>query len=253
MVHRSTLFGSAIVLFGVLSASAAAADEEVELLPSLPSPAVAPTPQTPLPAPPRTESPSGEEAPVASSPPHATRFSLRPCLDGRGGCETDGAPSTQGRWYGYQTLIVDGASVLLGLSSVSLGAAGGIASAGTYVFGAPIVHLAHGNGGMFAASLGTRVVSPVIGGATGYLAAKAVDPCRGGGDFVCGAPIAGVLIGVVSGFLAASALDAALYSKVPKEKKEPKEEAKRWDGQPRVLPTVSASPNGASVGFGGTF
>jgi hypothetical protein len=150
-------------------------------------------------------------------------------------------------------LIVDGAALFLGLSSVSLGAAGGIASGGTYVFGAPIVHLAHGNGGMFAASLGTRVVSPVIGGATGYLAAKVVDPCRGGGDYVCGAPIAGVLIGVVSGFLAASALDAALYSKEPKEKKEPKEEAKRWDGQARVLPTVSASPSGASVGFGGTF
>jgi hypothetical protein len=150
-------------------------------------------------------------------------------------------------------LIVDGASVLLGFSSVSLGAAGGIASAGTYVFGAPIVHLAHGNGGMFAASLGTRVVSPVIGGATGYLAAKVVDPCRGGGDYACGAPIAGVLIGVVSGFLAASALDAALYSKEPKEPKESKAEAKAWDGKPQVLPTVSASPSGASVGFGGTF
>jgi hypothetical protein len=83
MVQRSTLFGSAIVLFGVLSASVAAADEEASMLPALPAPAVEPTPQAPLQAPPRTESP-GEEAPVASSPPRAPRFSVRPCVDGGG-------------------------------------------------------------------------------------------------------------------------------------------------------------------------
>ncbi len=64
-----------------------------------------------------------------------------------------------GAWYGWETLIVDGASILT---------APLIVGAGGYVFGAPIVHITHGNPGHAAASLGLRLVLPLGGGALAY-------------------------------------------------------------------------------------
>ena len=62
------------------------------------------------------------------------------------------------RWYGWQTLAVDGASIgvlALGVEAESEEAAviGGIG----YFFAAPVVHMVHANGGKAAASMGLRV------------------------------------------------------------------------------------------------
>ena len=78
------------------------------------------------------------------------------------------------RWYGDQSLVVDGTAVgvtLIG-GGVVLGTAGDITGlvvgAGTiglggltYLIGSPIVHLAHGRGGIAGASLGLRTVPAI--------------------------------------------------------------------------------------------
>ena len=150
------------------------------------------------------------------------------------------------RWYGYQTLIADSLAVGFGFSARSFDSAGVGLSVGTYLLGAPLVHLAHGKPGMFAASLGSRIVSPALGGATGYAIGVGIAGC--GGGHYCGTPMAGAAVGFLSGWLAASALDAALFAREAKA-----EEAKPWNGKPTIAPTASAGPTGASVGVGGLF
>lgn len=256
----STLQFVLVLALGVLS-KVAYADEAP---PPLPPPAAPPPPSVASPSSTPAADPDAAvpgavptAAAAASESPRgpAPRLILRPCADGSDGCVAESAQATRGRvWYGYQTLIADAAAVGIGFSSAALGAGGAIASAGTYLLAPPIIHIVHGNPAMFAASLATRVLSPALGGVTGFAIGAAVDGCSGGGDFVCGAPIGGALIGVVGGFLAASALDAALYSREPGSEQPTSERAaKGWDGKPRVTPNVSPSANGATVGVGGVF
>jgi hypothetical protein len=66
---------------------------------------------------------------------------------------------TKTKWYGWQTLIADGGTVaatyVTGNPFVFLGG---------YTLGAPIVHWAHGNVLNGFASLGVRIVAPIIAG-----------------------------------------------------------------------------------------
>jgi hypothetical protein len=69
------------------------------------------------------------------------------------------------RWYGGQTLATDGAAAALFVtaiftngSSTALGL-----SAATYLIGAPIVHLANGEGGRAGGSFMLRVTAPLLG------------------------------------------------------------------------------------------
>lgn len=81
-------------------------------------------------------------------------------------------PRSPGRWYGWQTLIVDGSA--LALSSLGVGLAGNHSSAGagvafliaggaTQLLGAPIVHWSHRNVGRGFLSLAFRTVLPALG------------------------------------------------------------------------------------------
>ena len=235
MPSSSSSVGFAIVLLvGVFSATARA-DE-----PNLP----------PLP-PPSTDSQSPTEAPasppVVSTPVASALTAGAPCSESANGCsaESDASPK-RGAWYGYQTLIVDSLAVGFGFSATNLGSSGVGLSAGTNLLGAPLVHLAHGRPGMFAASLGSRVVSPALGGVTGYAIGAGLGGC-GGGNY-CVAPMIGAAAGFLSGLLAASALDAALFAREAKP-----EEPKPWNGKPTIAPTASAGPTGASLGVGGLF
>lgn len=95
-------------------------------------------------------------------------------------------PDARSRWYGWQILGTDAAAVLL------LMAAGAgnekanhtewlaIPAAGSYVFGGPIVHSAHGNPGRAGISLGMRVGLPLLGilvGGLGDTCSSAEDNC----------------------------------------------------------------------------
>jgi hypothetical protein len=85
----------------------------------------------------------------------------------------DAPPSrrTEWRWYGAQTLFVDGvsiAAILLGAATRAnrdrdgmSGSLLGVGSTGV-VFGAPIVHWVHGHVGKGFGSLGLMVVPPLV-------------------------------------------------------------------------------------------
>jgi hypothetical protein len=115
-------------------------------------------------------------------------------------------------WYGEQTLLADGLSLLF-----ALGAAGGetepllvLASAG-YVLGGPIVHLAHGSLWRAGVSLGLRVGLPLLFTAIGVQ----LEDCHSGEDF-CG--LGSVVIGGSLGILTAIVLDAAVLAYEPVRK-----------------------------------
>jgi hypothetical protein len=70
------------------------------------------------------------------------------------------------RWYGWQTLIVDGAAsvALLTLASQSRSSNDGWLApvTGTYLLASPIIHVAHGHPGKALLSLGIRGVGPLL-------------------------------------------------------------------------------------------
>jgi hypothetical protein len=83
------------------------------------------------------------------------------------------------RWYGWQTLLVDGASIgllVLGVAADDRGA-GRLGALG-YFFGAPIVHWSHGHVGKGFASLGLRVGSVLV-------LSVAAFGCYGGKSAAC--------------------------------------------------------------------
>ena len=121
------------------------------------------------------------------------------------------APRTQPHeeetsWYGWQTLAADGTSLLVLpiAAGVSQSPGLGLVAVAGYFLAPPFIHGAHGRWGMFGASLGLRVVAPVIGG---LLGAALDGDCRGD---IC-IPV-GAALGVAAGALGAVAIDASLLS-----------------------------------------
>jgi hypothetical protein len=123
-------------------------------------------------------------------------------------------------WFGWQTLAMDGTSLVILASAIPAGARlGGRAHAGVlvcaavvYLAGGPIVHLAHGRVGVAAASLLTRTLVPGMVIAAAYVAKRTVlDPMR--------AFLAVHVIATAGGLVAAFAfippvvVDAALYAR----------------------------------------
>ena len=241
MKNLTTFLSGSMVLAAVLVSSAAHADEEVEVAPpSAPTPAPAPAPApvvVPAPA-------------VAPQEPARAPLTLGTgCASSPSGCGAERPRAASGsRWYGYQTLITDTASVLFAFSAAATGPVGGVASVSTYVLGAPIVHIVHGNYAAFGASLGMRLGGPVIGGLAGLGLGAVADDCRSGS--FCGGPLVGAAVGFVGALVAAVAVDAAVLSKEPRE---PSLTAKRWDGKPTFAPSFAPSTQGATFGFGGAF
>lgn len=160
------------------------------------------------PAPPTVSAPEPQSAPApepepqpVGEPPHYV-----PPPPGPTG-------SVHEHWYGWQTLTVDGAALLLlvvgGLAADGPGNAGeelAILAMGTYALGGPIVHFAHANGLQGLGSLGLRVVTPVVFGLVGY----AVEDCSGGGEF-CG--LGGLVLGGALGIITAIVVDAAVLAR----------------------------------------
>ena len=115
-------------------------------------------------------------------------------------------------WYGWQTLAVDGAVLVLAVvgASVSDGDQGGAALAtlatSGYVLGGPIVHFAHERVLVGFASMGLRVFTPFVFALVGY----GVEDCSSGSE-LCG--LGGLLIGGSLGILTAIAVDAAVLAR----------------------------------------
>lgn len=161
-------------------------------------------------------------------------------------------------WYGYQTLLVDAASLGLMIGGAAMasnahgnGDAGGyvaLAGAAGYVLGAPIVHWTHGRIGPGFGSLGLRVGMPLGGMFWGAVIGAAMDSHHD--DSVAG----GAAIGFLGGMAGAILFDAALlaYEKPSERDKEAYETASakhpiRW------IPTLAPRKEGATIGVSGLF
>src|SRR6478735_3261542 len=78
-------------------------------------------------------------------------------------------PVTQTHWYGWQTLLVDGAALGVTIGGFWVRPANqdwsvvSIAGIGAWAVGAPIVHWSHGRVGVGFASLGFRLALPALG------------------------------------------------------------------------------------------
>lgn len=151
-------------------------------------------------------------------------------------------------WYGWQTLIADGTSVLILpiVAGVTQSPTLGGIAVGGYFLAPPIIHGAHGRWAMFAASLGLRVVMPVVGG---LLGAAAEGDC--GGDLCI--PV-GAAIGVAVGVLGAIALDASLLSYETVDADPRYRGRSRKPGDLAWSPTIAPRKEGGfTLGLGATF
>jgi hypothetical protein len=125
------------------------------------------------------------------------------------------------RWYGWQTLAVDGAALATALIAIPVGGRAegaaevlGASAAATYLLGAPIVHGVQREPGRGLASLGLRVGLPLGLRALLHPGTYAHCPAHSEAEDVeyC-QPGARDVVGVLVGALAASVVDGALLAR----------------------------------------
>lgn len=144
-------------------------------------------------------------------------------------------------WYGWQTLTADGVSLLLlGLAAEVDGDNLSALAFGSYMVGAPVVHLSHRQWVKAGGSLGVRALVPLIGAGV-YSAQSCPESdeerrlwCDLGRDLTTGLVVALAAV-------TASALDAAVFGW---ETHEP---------EPTVCPVAGATHQSAWLGLGGRF
>lgn len=120
-------------------------------------------------------------------------------------------PTLRSHWYGWQALTVDGAAVIIALTSGFTGAWGGVGGLTTYAVGAPIVHMAHGHLGKGMADIGLRVGLPLLFGTIGY--ASGNQSCHSDGFFCLPPAVGDAVIGGLIGYAGAVIIDAAFLAR----------------------------------------
>jgi hypothetical protein len=159
------------------------------------------------------------------------------------------APET--RWYGWQTILVDIGSVGLGVAvGRAAGTGAGLAVGLTgYAIGAPIVHLAHGEGGDAGVSVGLRLGLPLVAGLIGYgIGAASFQGCAPGQWFCSRDWSAGIgaFLGADVGALGAVILDWSLLGHEHVASEAASSQGVHWS------PLVAVTPKGEpSIGVGG--
>ena len=145
----------------------------------------------------------------------------------------------QERWYGWQSLTIDGTILVTliaaGSSSTTRGDAGYVtarAALGGYLLGGPVTHFVHGSPSRGLGSLGLRATLPIGFGLLG----TQLDSC-GREQEVC------TFGGAALGMLGAAIIDAAWlgYEKVPVQ----------TSGLTRL--GISVDRDAAAIVAGGTF
>jgi hypothetical protein len=160
---------------------------------------------------------------------------------------TDTAPAPKDRqglhYYGWQTLLVDGASFSTMFAAIPL-ESGPVAIAGLagYAFGGPIVHAAHGQWGHAFGSFALRAGLPTAAGLTGFAVGAAACP-HDTHAFIDACPLGLVGLGVAIGAVVAPFLDANLlgYESV--------NDAKGVS----IAPSIAVDRNGAAFAVRGRF
>jgi hypothetical protein len=172
------------------------------------------------------------------------------------GTGTTNGPPMQGpqmttEWYGWQTLVADGASLALFVGGVSSASGRSSSTTGllllgslaTYSLGGPIVHLAHSRPGAALGSFGLRWGMPslaaLFGVGLGYAS------CGRNSDGVC-VGLYG-LLGLTLGTIGAIAVDSAVLAREQVPVKFTAAKSFNW------RPDLNVSPSGVSAGLSGAF
>lgn len=142
-------------------------------------------------------------------------------------------------WYGWQTLLADGA----GIGVFAAGGPLAFVGVGEYLVAAPIIHLAHDRPGAAGESFLLRLGLAGGGALVGALAGSGGD-C-GSSDIPCSA--IGGIFGLVLGGASAIIIDAAAlaHETAPTEP--------RVERGLSVLPTVGVTRHSGTVGLAGIF
>jgi hypothetical protein len=161
--------------------------------------------------------------------------------------------------YTLHILAADAVSVGILVTSAAIDGASsddtfanGLAFAGLggLALGGPIVHAVHGHWGRGAASLGLRVVLPLVGASIG----AATADCQKD-EFLCG--LSELALGYVIGEATAITLDAAVLARWSTFEHSPQQSSVRpSEDRPHgvtLVPRLVATPKLGLVGIGGTF
>lgn len=185
---------------------------------------------------------------------HATSVAPPALSDSPYASERPPPVATESYWYGWQTLIVDGASI----GTMAIGGAApplALVGFGGYLIGPAFVHGANGNSRGAGLSIALRATLPLLGGLIGYASAGRctdTDPEHKqffGPCFLHGFAEAG--IGVVVGATLAIVIDTAAIARGERAV-----ESKPGDGRARVTgvaPSYDPKTGTAGLGLGGTF
>lgn len=156
------------------------------------------------------------------------------------------------RWYGWQTLMLDGAAMVMTVGAGHMGGSGnddstaqvlGVSALAVYVLGGPIVHGANDHWGKAAGSLAMRVAAPAALGALFYYGSEALTDCESA-MFGCG--LMG-LFGGVLGVAGAIAVDSAVIAR----ERVPAPPPNQWVS---LAPSVAPRREGGmTFGLSGTF
>jgi hypothetical protein len=155
-------------------------------------------------------------------------------------------PRIESRWYGDETLLMDGASAAVALLAVLAddelaSPILGFASIGGYVAGGPMMHVRHHAPGRALGSVALRVGLPLLGLAPALA-------CSGRERDGCGEAIGAVLIGLPLGIGAAIAIDAAVLAR---------EDVPVYDEHARIhfgiSPLVTRTSTGVAMNVAGAF
>jgi len=158
-------------------------------------------------------------------------------------------PQRARRWYGWQTFSTDGAAGALFLGAIAADHNTTLFgfSALTFGFGAPAIHVAHGNWELSLASVGMRVFLPFAGALLGSTGDVRTVSDSGSSE----SSNKWTLVGAGIGGLVAATTDGLLFAydtRVPKP--EPaRNQLLKVDPLPRLL----VLRQGAGVGFSGQF
>jgi hypothetical protein len=180
---------------------------------------------------------SGVAAQPSAQPasPHATTsvpMDAEPVLHPRGAEET--------RWYGWQLLVSDAASISVGVAGASLSGGDDIIPLGVmgYLVAPVVIHATHGQGLRALASVGLRGGLPLV---AALAAAIGASGC--GSQHYDDCQTSWGIAGLVTGIVTAIAVDAALAREpVPGEQ-----------GGLHIGPQLFVSERGTSVGLTGSF
>ena len=229
---RLSLRSARLVFLASLGSLGYAAPGQAQV-PVFPAPDSQPAPPAPVEAAPAAESAALPAPPAA--PPHAPaspppESAVTTPVPARAGMLTQPQPQTEDDdtreedegnelgprriWYGWQTLLADGASFGLMLGGAAVAsrqhASGDTGSNITgvgvlgYTFAPAIVHFIHRNPGRGFASIGLRIGLPIAAGIVGAALSSGCD------RYLCESD--GAAVGALLGVGGAIAMDAALFA-----------------------------------------